>query len=188
MAADGLDGDKRRRERQQKELTKLELDIECNPSAQFSARLCSLMEQEQQMEEQNRALSKECVQLTAMINSMMKKETAAHFDRQAEYSNKRWAKLFRKLNAECDSATRQLTDQYINTASALGIRAQTRAQDAARAAGTGATIQTGAGATQAGGKGEASHLRHTLRVKALERWDEDEIFNLQVAFGNKRRA
>ena len=30
-----------------------------------------------------------------------------------------------------------------------------------------------------------SHLRHTLRVQALGRWDEDETFNLQVAFGNQ---
>ena len=74
---------------QQKEVMKLELDVECNPlSAQFSGRLYALMEQEEQAAQ--RGQTDAHARLSETVNVMMNQETKAHFDRQAEYSNKRW--------------------------------------------------------------------------------------------------
>jgi hypothetical protein len=104
---------------QQKEVMKLELDVECNPlSAQFSGRLYALMEQEEQAAQ--RGQTDAHARLSETVNVMMNQETKAHFDRQAEYSNKRWRALFeQRLAKELDAADKAVVAQHAALIKAL---------------------------------------------------------------------
>ena len=125
---------------QQKEVMKLELDVECNPlSAQFSGRLYALMEQEEQAAQ--RGQTDAHARLSETVNVMMNQETKAHFDRQAEYSNKRWRALFdQRLAKELDAADKAAVAQHaalvkalVGSGGAAAVAALPSSVDAARA-------------------------------------------------------
>ena len=111
--------DRARHHAHQKEVLRLDLDVECNPlSAQFSGRLYALMEQEEAAAQ--RGQTEAHARLSETVNVMMNQETKAHFDRQAEYSNKRWAGLFDRLGKDFELADKALSAQQSVLLKALG--------------------------------------------------------------------